>query len=53
MIANDALIDQEVGNRISRASTSFGRLYSRVWNQKGLRLHTKFKVYKTKIFDIL
>ena len=38
MLANDALIDKEVENRISRASTSFGRLYSRVWNQKGLRL---------------
>ena len=25
MLANDALIDKEVENRISRASTSFGR----------------------------
>ena len=30
MLANDALIGKEVENRISRASTSFGRLYSRV-----------------------
>ena len=44
MLANSALIDKEVENRISRASTSFGRLYSRVWIQKGLRLRTKFKV---------
>ena len=28
MLANDALIDKEVENRISRASTSFGRLHS-------------------------
>ena len=37
MLANDALIDKKAENRISRV-TSVGRLYSRVWNQKGLRL---------------
>ena len=30
ILANDALIDKEVANRIFRASASFGRLYSRV-----------------------
>ena len=53
MLANDALIGKEVENRISRASTSFGRLYSRVWNQKGLRLQTKLKVYKAIVLTNL
>ena len=30
MLSDDALIDKEVENRISRASKSFGRLYGRV-----------------------
>ena len=53
MLANDALIDKEVENRIFRATTSFGRLYSRVWNQKGLRLQTKLKVYKAAVLTNL
>ena len=53
MLANDALIDKEVENRISRASTSFGRLYSRVWKQKDLRLETKFNVYKAVVLTNL
>ena len=53
ILANDALIDKEVANRISRASTSFGRLYSRVWNQKGIRLQTKIKVYKAVVLTNL
>ena len=53
LLATDALIDKEVKNRISRASTSFGRLYSRVWNQKCLRLQTKLKVYKAMVLTNL
>ena len=53
MLSDDALIDKKVENRISRASTSFGRLYSRVWNQKGLRLQTKLKVYKAVVLTNL
>ena len=47
MLANDDLIDNEIENRISMASTSFGRLYNIMWNQKGidLLLQTKLKVY--------
>ena len=53
ILANDALIDKEVANRISRASTSFSRLYSRVWNQKGILLQTKIKVYKAVVLTNL
>ena len=53
MLSDDALIDKEVEKRISRASTSFGRLYSRVWNQNGLRLQTKLKVYKAIVLTNL
>ena len=37
MLANDALIDKEVENHISRSSTSLGLLYSKIWNQNSLR----------------
>ena len=53
MLSNDALIDKEVEIRISRASTSFGQLYSRVWNQKGLGLQTKLKVYTAVVLTNL
>ncbi|BHF85993.1 hypothetical protein SprV_1002917100 [Sparganum proliferum] len=42
-------IDDEVTNRISKASQAFGRLQSTVWNRHGLQLSTKLKMYKAVI----
>ncbi|BHF85894.1 hypothetical protein SprV_1002906800 [Sparganum proliferum] len=42
-------IDDEVANRISKASQAFGRLQSTVWNRHGLQLSTKLKIYKAVI----
>nr|VZI09819.1 unnamed protein product [Spirometra erinaceieuropaei] len=41
--------DDEVANRISKASQAFGRLRSTVWNRHGLQLSTKLKMYKAVI----
>nr|VZI24620.1 unnamed protein product [Spirometra erinaceieuropaei] len=46
-------IDDEVGNRISKASQAFGRLRSTVWNRHGLQLSTKLKMYKAVILPTL
>nr|VZI36232.1 unnamed protein product [Spirometra erinaceieuropaei] len=46
-------IDDEVANRISKASQAFGRLQSTVWNRHGLQLSTKLKMYKVVILPTL
>nr|VZI44911.1 unnamed protein product [Spirometra erinaceieuropaei] len=46
-------IDDEVANRISKASQAFGRLHSTVWNRHGLQLSTKLKMYKAVILPTL
>ena len=39
-------IDYEVTGRTSKVSVAFGRLRTNVWEQNGIRLDTKLKVYK-------
>ena len=38
-------IDAELTRRIHAAATAFGKLRERLWNQKGIHLATKMKVY--------
>nr|VZI26313.1 unnamed protein product [Spirometra erinaceieuropaei] len=46
-------INDEVANKISKASQAFGRLQSTVWNRHGLQLSTKLKMYKAVILPTL
>nr|VZI24626.1 unnamed protein product [Spirometra erinaceieuropaei] len=46
-------IDDEVANRIAKASQAFGHLQSTVWNRHGLQLSTKLKMYKAVILPTL
>ncbi|BHF81457.1 hypothetical protein SprV_0702458700 [Sparganum proliferum] len=48
-LSRNTKIDDEVANRISKASQSFGRLQSTVWNRHGLQLSTKLMMYKAVI----
>nr|VZI45446.1 unnamed protein product [Spirometra erinaceieuropaei] len=48
-LSRNTKIDDEVANRISKASQAFGRLQNTVWNSHGLQLSTKLKMYKTVI----
>ncbi|BHF85295.1 hypothetical protein SprV_1002845800 [Sparganum proliferum] len=48
-LSRNTKIDDEVANRISKASQAFGRLQSTVWNRHGLQLSTKLKIYKAVI----
>lgn len=52
-LSNDVQLDKEIANRISKASTSFGRLTERVWKQRGLKLQTKIKVYNAVVLSNL
>ncbi|BHF76310.1 hypothetical protein SprV_0501940800 [Sparganum proliferum] len=52
-LSRNTKIDDEVANRITKASQAFGRLQSTVWNRHGLQLSTKLKMYKAVILPTL
>nr|VZI49426.1 unnamed protein product [Spirometra erinaceieuropaei] len=52
-LSRNTNIDDEVINRISKTSQTFGRLQSTVWNRHGLQLSTKLKMYKAVILPTL
>nr|VZI29251.1 unnamed protein product [Spirometra erinaceieuropaei] len=52
-LSSNTKIDDEVANRISKASQAFGRLQSTVWNRHGLQLSSKLKMYKVVILPTL
>nr|VZH93471.1 unnamed protein product [Spirometra erinaceieuropaei] len=52
-LSRNTKIDDEVANRISKASQAFGRIRSTVWNRHGLQLSTKLKMYKAVILPTL
>ncbi|BHF85805.1 hypothetical protein SprV_1002897800 [Sparganum proliferum] len=52
-LSRNTMIDDEVTNRISKISQTFGRLQSKVWNRHGLQLTMKLKMYKTVILPTL
>ena len=46
-------IDEDILNRIQAASAAFGRLRTRVFSNKNLRLHTKIAVYEAVCISTL
>ncbi|BHF66470.1 hypothetical protein SprV_0200948700 [Sparganum proliferum] len=52
-LSRNTKIDDEVANRISKASQAFGRLQNTVWNRHGLQLSTKLKMHKAVILPTL
>nr|VZI29245.1 unnamed protein product [Spirometra erinaceieuropaei] len=52
-LSRNTKIDDEVANRISKASQAFGRLQSTVWNPHGLQLSTKLKMIRAVILPTL
>ena len=46
-------IDDEVNARIAKASAAFGRLRGSIWDQSGIRLDTKLKVYRSVMLPTL
>ena len=45
-LSRTATIDAEINNRISKASSAFGKMREKVWERRGISLETKLKVYR-------
>ena len=52
-ISSDASIDREIDNRLSKANSSFGRLYKRVWQNRSIKNKTKILVYRAVVLTTL
>ncbi len=46
-------INSEISVRLTKASASFGRLWTRVWKERGLAVKTKIAVYKAVVMSAL
>ena len=46
-------IDDEIKNRIAKASSAFGRLRKKVWERRGISQSTRVKVYKAVVLTTL
>ena len=53
VMSNDATTNKDVDNHLSKASSSFGHLAKRVWQDHSLRLSTKLKVYQAVVIPTL
>ena len=53
VISNDVTVSEDLDNRLSKASSSFGRLSKRVWQSHLLRLFTKIQVRKAIVVPTL
>ena len=49
----DAPVSKDLDNRLSKASSSLGRLSKRVWQSHALCLSTKIQVYRAVVVPIL
>ena len=52
LTSNNSL-DKEISNRIAKASSAFGRLRKRVWDDRGLKSETKCDVYRAVVLSAL
>ncbi|VDM05629.1 unnamed protein product [Schistocephalus solidus] len=52
-LSRNTRIDEEVAQRISKASQAFGRLQASVSNRHGIHLNTKLKMYKAVVLTTL
>ena len=52
-LSSDASLDKEIAIRLSKASNSFGRLRSRVWNERDLKEETKIAIYSAVVLSSL
>ena len=53
MMSSDAALDSEISQRIAKASSSFGRLKKRLWNEHGVSLGTNISVYCAVVLSTL
>ena len=53
VISSDATVRKDLDNRLSKVSSSFGRLSKRVWQSHSPRLSTKIQVYRAVVVPTL
>ena len=53
VISSDATVSKDLDNRLSKASSSFGRLSKKVWQSHLLHLSTKVQVYRAVVVPTL
>jgi len=53
ILSQNAEISDDISRHSSAASTAFGRLESRLWKERGVRLSTKVAVYKAVVVATL
>ena len=52
-VSNDASADAEITARIAKATSAFGRLTKRLWQNRNIRVDTKVSVYKAAVVTSL
>lgn len=52
-LSSSANLDSEISRRLAKANSSFGRLWTRVWQERGLNIQTKISVYKAVVLSAL
>ena len=52
-VTSDCSIDKELDNRIQCASSSFGRLWKRLWSSHDIKVTTKIAVYNAVVLSTL
>ena len=52
-VTSDCSLDKETSSRLAKGSSSFGRLWTRVWTERGIKLSTKIAVYRAVVLTSL
>ena len=52
-LSSSGTLDKEISCRLAKASSSFGRLWTRVWHERGIRQKTKVAVYRAVVLSSL
>ena len=52
-MTSDCSLDKEISSRLAKGSSSFGRLWTRVWTERGIKLSTKIAVYRAVVLTSL
>ena len=50
VISNDATVSKDLDNRLSKASSSFGRLSKRIWPSRLLRFSTEIQGHRAVLY---
>ena len=52
-LSSTGALDKEISSRLSKASCAFGRLWNRVWSERGITQTTRIAVYRAVVLTSL